>query len=510
MPPLALWGGHECTVNRIGGTWRDQTVLSGHQDRIGDLDLFAALGLQAIRYPVLWERTERTSGNYDWSWSDERLARLRALGIKPIVGLLHHGSGPAWTDLLDPGFANGLATFAGAVAARYPWIEAWTPVNEPLTTARFSALYGHWYPHKRDEGAFWTALLNQIDGTRLAMAAIRAVNPRARLIQTEDFGHTFATGPCRAQAEHENQRRLMTWDLLCGRVTADHPLYARLAAFGLEDRLKRIAADPCPPVIGLNHYVTSDRFLDHRLERYPPSTHGGNGALAYADVEAVRVIDPAPAGWMQHLHHLWRRYRLPIAITECHLGCTREEQLRWLAECWDAAVMARQGGVEVEAVTVWSLLGSHDWDTLLTQANGRYESGVFDLGEGPIRPTALATLATVLSTQGRADLPIAQEAGWWRSPRRLTYPPYRVDPMAAAPPRRTRTAAIRLEGTPTADFLEECNARGLRIATRSAGGPCWMAVSGEQTWPQGRNLDLALDDALTLRRGSDTSSQKYA
>ncbi|RYG78373.1 MAG: glycoside hydrolase, partial [Alphaproteobacteria bacterium] len=42
--PLELWGGHECTVNRVGDVWMDQTIRSGHQDRIGDLDLFAELG----------------------------------------------------------------------------------------------------------------------------------------------------------------------------------------------------------------------------------------------------------------------------------------------------------------------------------------------------------------------------------------------------------------------------------------------------------------------------------
>ena len=60
------------------------------------------------------------------------------------------------------------------MAERYPWLDDWTPVNEPLTTARFSALYGHWYPHARDEGAFFTALLNQID----AVAAVDARDPR--------------------------------------------------------------------------------------------------------------------------------------------------------------------------------------------------------------------------------------------------------------------------------------------------------------------------------------------
>ena len=152
---LDLWGGHECTVNRVGDRFLDQTVLSGHETRLTDLDLFAELGVKALRYPVLWERIAPDHPDErDWRWTDERLSRLQALNITPIAGLVHHGSGPRYTHLLDPGFSGGLASHARAVAERYPWIEDWTPVNEPLTTARFSALYGHWYPHVRDEAAF--------------------------------------------------------------------------------------------------------------------------------------------------------------------------------------------------------------------------------------------------------------------------------------------------------------------------------------------------------------------
>ena len=167
---LELWGGHECTVNRIGDRFFDQTVRSGHQDRLGDLALFADLGIKALRYPVLWERTSPHRPNdHDWSWTDTRLAEIKRLGMRAIAGLTHHGSGPRYTHLLDAGFAGGLAAHARATAERYPWIEDWTPVNEPLTTARFSALYGHWYPHAHDEGAFFSALLNQIDAIRLSM-----------------------------------------------------------------------------------------------------------------------------------------------------------------------------------------------------------------------------------------------------------------------------------------------------------------------------------------------------
>ncbi len=167
-----LWGGLECTVNRVHDHYGDQVRLSGHQDRLEDLDRFAELGIKAIRYPILWERTSPHSPDHcDWAWSDERLARLRELGIRVIAGLIHHGSGPRYTSLVSDNFAEGLATHARNVAQRYPWIQDWTPVNEPVTTARFSALYGHWYPHLRSERDFWLALLNQVDATRLSMRA---------------------------------------------------------------------------------------------------------------------------------------------------------------------------------------------------------------------------------------------------------------------------------------------------------------------------------------------------
>jgi dTDP-4-dehydrorhamnose reductase len=77
------------------------------------------------------------------------------------------------TSLIDPSFATGLAEFARAVAARYPWVDAYTPVNEPLTTARFSGLYGFWYPHGTDYRTFAQALIIECRAVVLAMAAIR-------------------------------------------------------------------------------------------------------------------------------------------------------------------------------------------------------------------------------------------------------------------------------------------------------------------------------------------------
>lgn len=417
---MQSWGGLECSVNRVGECFGDQLGDGDRPILPADLEVLAGLNLDALRFPILWERVSpNPDGQPDWNWTDAGLEVLRAHCIRPIAGLLHHGSGPRHTSLLDPGFADGLAEHAARVAERYPWIIEWTPVNEPLTTARFSALYGLWYPHERCEERFWTALLNQIDATRLAMRAIRGVQPGAKLIQTEDLGRTYATAGLFDQAAYDNQRRWMTWDLLCGWVDARHPLWPRLCGLGLEHRLRAIAEDPCPPdVIGINHYLTSDRMLDERTGNYPGLAAGGNGRQPYCDIEAVRVLSPGPQGVAGAIDEAWRRYGRPIALTEVHNGCTREEQVRWFDEAWNAARAASARGVAIVAVAAWSLFGSRGWSTLLT-APGAYEPGAFDTRGGTLRPTALA--AAIRNRSRRGEGPAG--TGWWRRDIRLVHPP---------------------------------------------------------------------------------------
>ena len=213
---IELWAGIECTVNRVGDTYFDQLVRNGHERRIEDLDRFAGLGITAIRYPVLWERTAPNGfSRASWEWADRRVQRLAELGHSS-----HCRTGPprertAGYGFSRSGFPARLAEFAEAVARRYPWVSAYTPVNEPLTTARFSGLYGHWYPHRKDDRSFLRALVIQCRAVILSMEAIRGVNPSAQLVQTEDAGRT--TAPALAdQAEMENHRRLFSLDLLTG------------------------------------------------------------------------------------------------------------------------------------------------------------------------------------------------------------------------------------------------------------------------------------------------------
>ena len=145
--PLEMWGGLECTVARIGDEFIDQTRLNGHEQRGQDLDRFAGLGIKAIRYPVLWERIE-PSGSAPWGLAlDGPTARAHERAGAAAIAC--HPPAPrqrsADTELTAPDFVQKFVAFATRVE-RYPWLDAYTPINEPLTTARFCGLYGLMVP----------------------------------------------------------------------------------------------------------------------------------------------------------------------------------------------------------------------------------------------------------------------------------------------------------------------------------------------------------------------------
>jgi dTDP-4-dehydrorhamnose reductase len=420
-PPFPeLWGGFECTVNRIGNAYMDQLELSGHAVRESDLELLHELGVRAVRYPILWER--HSAATIDWKWADRRLFKLRELGIRPLVGLLHHGSGPLNTNLLDPEFPKLFAAFAQAVAERYPWIDAYTPVNEPLTTARFSCLYGHWYPHLRDDKNFMQALMNETRASIMAMREIRKINPAAQFIQTEDLGKVHSTSELAYQAEFENERRWLSIDLLCGKVGPHHPIRGRSWARAISEKdYDWFSENPCAPdMMGMNYYLSSERFLDHRVELYPACPIGGNGRDAYVDVEAVRILKDGISGAEGLLKEAWERFSLPLALTELHNGCTREEQARWFVEQYYSAASLVSKGIDVRAVTAWALLGSFNWNTLVTR-EGTYEPGVYDLRAPQPRPTVMVNILKNLAEGKAPDYAFLHSPGWWRRPTRHSY-----------------------------------------------------------------------------------------
>jgi len=233
----------------------------------------------------------------------------------------------------------------------------------------------------------------------------------------------------------------------------------------------------------VNHYLTSDRFLDHRVQRYPPPTRGGSARQPYADTEAVRVLQPPPAGLEGVLREAWARYGIPLAVTEMHNGCTREEQMRWMAQGWETALRLRGEGVPVRALTAWSLVGSYGWDTLLTE-QGRYEPGIYEVAGGDIRPTALVDLLKRLAA-GAELPPPAMGKGWWQREMRFHHRPIprpaRLRDFGYGPPvaHPKVILMVGLDATTKTILVQCCLQRGL--ACRD-GDLSEVAAEGREVW----------------------------
>src|SRR5678815_5840960 len=93
-------------------------------------------------------------------------------------------------------------------------------------------------------------LINQLKGVVLSMQAIRKINPKTKLVQTEDLSKTHSTDLLSYQADFENKRRWLTYDLLCGKVDQQHFFWEYFISLGIDIKdLEFFLENPCPPDI---------------------------------------------------------------------------------------------------------------------------------------------------------------------------------------------------------------------------------------------------------------------
>ncbi len=404
---IEVWASPEPSIARIdAATVRDQGRETGFRTRLGDIDAIADLGVAATRFPLLWEHG-------DLDWAAPRLERLRERGVEPIVTLLHHGSGPFETDLLDPAFPERFASYAERVATRFPWVRRWTPINEPLTTARFATLYGVWYPNLRDDRAFGRAMVHQTRAQQLAIERIRRINPAATFILTDDLQRFTAADPgVEGYVGFLRERVFVSVELVAGRVDAGHPLFAFLRdGCGVTDAefaLLRAQATP-PDIVAFDHYVHSERYV----------FTAADGRVG--DVPAVYVAgEPAPR-CEPLLRAAWERLRLPLALGEVHIHAPADERVRWLAQHAGDVASAHIAGVDVRAIGAWAAFGLVDWHSLLRRTDGVAEDGVFTFA-GPDGVPQRTAVADAVAALVRGE-PIAGAAsGWWERESRLRTP----------------------------------------------------------------------------------------
>jgi beta-glucosidase/6-phospho-beta-glucosidase/beta-galactosidase len=339
-----------------------------------DFDRVQEMGISVLRYGPPLHRTWLGPNRYDWSFADATFEELRRRDILPIVDLCHFGV-PDWLEnFQNPRFPDLFAGYARDFAARFPWVQLYTPVNEMFICATFSALYGWWNEQLNDDRAFVTALKHVVRANVLAMHAILEVHPDAIFVQSESSEYFHAESPAAiGHAEFNNARRFLSLDLNYGR-RVDSEMYEYLMDHGMTRDEYHFFLDHhlrhrC--ILGNDYYVTNE----HRVAP-DGSTYPAGEVFGYDEIT-----------WQYY-----DRYKIPVMHTETNLnqGPNGDEAVYWLWKEWANVLRVRNNGIPVVGFTWYSLTDQVDWDIALREKKGMVNPlGLYDLDRN-IRPVGEA------------------------------------------------------------------------------------------------------------------------
>ena len=325
----------------------DEYELTGHYDKWReDLDLAASTGASMIRYGIPWYRVNPAPDEWDWSWTDRVMERLRSLGLIPIIDLMHCGC-PLWLrgEFANPDYPEHVAEYAAQFAGRYgESVRFYTPMNEPLLNAMYCGEDGRWPPALTGDEGF--VLLTK----QLVRGIVRTQRAVVDRVGDPTFVHVEATfryrgGP--GHAELIKSLRHRTWliyDLLFGRVDHDHPLYAYLSNNGFSDEDFAFFREHVtePDILGINYYphMSTTEFLPDGGRR-----NAWSGAV----------------GMEELVRDFHARYGKPIFWTETSVPGTVEDRLRWLEASLELVYRLRSEGIPLVGYTWWPLFSLLNW-----------------------------------------------------------------------------------------------------------------------------------------------------
>lgn len=366
--------------SRPGHRSLDEYLLIGHyQHWRKDLELARELGLQALRWGVPWYRVEPFPNEFDWRWTDEVISfMVNQLGITPIVDLMHYGC-PFWMykEFINRDYPHAVARYAREFARRYRGIVHWyTPLNEPLINSLMCGMRALWPPYLRGDRGYIRIMLQIVKGILNTVDAIREVEPESIMVHVEAAGLTRAVREDLMTLALEDQRRgYLSFDLLTGRVTPEHPLFTWLVRYGVsaDDLLEIERRHLTLDLIGLNFYPqwsTKQIYLDQK------------GRIAYRNTE-----QDGP-GFAELIRDYHKRYNAPVMVTETSAVGPPEVRARWLESSLATIKTLRAEAVPVHGYTWFPLFTMIDWRYRFGRgpvSEYLLELGLYQLREGTPR-----------------------------------------------------------------------------------------------------------------------------
>lgn len=296
-----------------------------------DFAYVKGMNMNAFRFSIEWSRVEPTEGAWNVEAIQhyrEYLSALKAKGIEPFV-TLWHWTLPVW--FVEKGGFEKRANvqyfvrFAEKVLQElgqdFRYIIT---INEPDTYMAQGYIEGNWPPNEHHK---LTALWVYLNLAKAHRAVYRAAKARSR---------KFIVGMSKTSAHQ-----------YAGDDAWLSKLSARVATWGADyfflNRVKRKL-----DFIGVNYYFTN-RFLGYKVHNPDERVNDLGWDMQPQNVEFV-------------LERLWKKYKLPIIITENGVA-DRDDEYRkwWIMQTLLAMHRALLKGVKLEGYLHWSLLDNFEW-----------------------------------------------------------------------------------------------------------------------------------------------------
>lgn len=355
-------GGFECSTQcLVTGRRLDVIAATGHDTQAeSDYRQLAQMGLLTVRDGARWHLIEAAPGRYDFASFAPMVRAAQASGTQVIWDLLHYG----WPDDLDiwqPDFVTRFAAFATATARAFRDLTDappfWCPVNEISFFAWGGGDVGYLNPFALGRGLELKVQLAR--ASIAAIHALRAVDPRARIVQCEPLIAIHpdpVTGHPRAESDNLNAAQYQAFDLLTGAIWP------------------QIGGDPSMlDIIGVNYYP---RNQWHHLST------------------GIDVDHPSYRPLSDLLFENYARHRRPLFIAETGVEDARRPS--WLHYVAGEVVRARARGVPVEGLCLYPIMNHPGWDDDRACQNGFLEQG-FVNGQRGVDPVLAQALLRVVA-----------------------------------------------------------------------------------------------------------------
>ena len=297
-----------------------------------DFALLKKLHMNAYRFSIEWSRLEPVEGQWDEKEVEhycQYLAEIRKLDIEPVL-TLWHWTMPVWfTD--KGGFEKRrnvryFIRFVQKIAELYGKdVRYVMTLNEPNVYAMLSYLTGEWPPQKKNIFLGLKVYWNLVLAHREAYRILKQANP------------SLIVGVI-SQLSNNQPKKPHAW--------LDRTI-ARLAEYAWNcwylDRIRGTT-----DIIGVNYYFT----------QYYHGFGAPNPKQPLNDLGWYME----PGGILPLLERLWKRYHVPLIITENGLADARDLRRQWwLRETIGAMEKALATGVDLRGYLHWSLIDNFEW-----------------------------------------------------------------------------------------------------------------------------------------------------